>query len=74
MTHSSCIKIIRTRALLHVVVIVMTRATTGSRLVHQLLHTGHYAAPPKKLFKRKIWIDILVSFFDVASVLLLLQP
>ena len=28
-------------------VTVMTRAATGSRLVRQLLHTGHYAAPPK---------------------------
>ena len=30
-------------------VIVMTRAATGSRLVRQLLHTGHYAAPPKNV-------------------------
>ena len=30
-------------------VIVMTRALpAGSRLVRQLLYTGHYAAPPKR--------------------------
>ena len=28
-------------------VIVMMRAAKGSRLVRQLLHTGHYTAPPK---------------------------
>ena len=36
-------------ALLYVIVIVMTWAAKGSRHVHQLLHTGHYAAPPKTL-------------------------
>ena len=49
MTYSSCIKITRMRALLYVIVNVMTQAATGSRLVRQLLHTGHYAAPPKTL-------------------------
>ena len=29
-------------------IIVMTWAATGSRLVRQLIHTGHYAAPPKR--------------------------
>ena len=36
-----------TRALRYV--IVMMRVATGSRLVRQLLHTGHYVAPPKTL-------------------------
>ena len=33
---------------LHVIVIILTRASpTGSRFVRQVLHTSHYAAPPK---------------------------
>ena len=47
---SSRIKTIRTRALFYVIVIVI--AATGSRLVRQRLHTGHYVAPQKRHQKR----------------------
>ena len=52
----------------HVIVIVFMRASpTGSRLARQLLHTGHYAAPPKatkNVTGWKIGDVLLVSFFD----------
>ena len=46
-------------------IIVTTGAATGSRLVCQLLHTGDYVAPPKKITLWKIAVDILVSYFDL---------
>ena len=47
----------RTRAFRYVIVIVKTWAATGSRLVRQLLHTGHYAAARN----RRRGVDFLVS-------------
>ena len=43
-------------------VIVMKWAATGSQVVRQLLHMGHYAAPPDNVTKQKIGVDLLVSF------------
>ena len=53
-------------------VIVTSRVATGSRLVPQLLHTGHYEAPPKppkNVTRWKIGVNILVSFIDTTTVL-----
>ena len=55
-------------ALLYVIVIVTMRAATGLRLVRQLLY-GSLRGATKKIIKRKIGIDFLVSSFDVASIL-----
>ena len=52
----------------------MVRVAIGSRLVRQLLHTGHYAAPPKRYtvlhpgvhiryIVLHIGVHVLVSFF-----------
>ena len=47
---------------------VMMRAATGPRLVSQLLHTGHYAAPPKNVTGGKIRVKIIVSVFRYSTV------
>ena len=52
----------------HISLIVMTQASpTGSRLARQLLHIGHYAAPPKR---RNIDVFLLVSLSSFLSLVL----
>ena len=48
-------------------IIVIMRAVTGSRLVRQLLHTGHYGAPPKR-YKAEDRSRHSCSFFDDTQV------
>ena len=45
-------------------IIVMTRVATGSRLVRQLLHTGHYGVPPKKRYIVEDRSQHFVVFFE----------
>ena len=46
-------------------VIVMTRAATGSQLVHQLVYTGNYADPSTNVTWLKTGVHILVVFFGL---------